>query len=704
MDTLIYYICIPFGYLMRLCSRVLSDYGLAIILFTLATKLILLPISVWIHKNSILMVKIQPMVNMIKVKYYGDADAIADEQAKLFKREKYRPLLSLIPLVLQIVLLLAVVEIIYNPIEYLFGFSSDVSLAVGSFLGLDTSASSLQLDIIKAIQGGALGTDSAALSSMLIEGVSAETVSALREAALGFDLTFLGLDISVIPSQVWGVYLLVPVIAGLSSWVLCFTQNASNVIQHEQGALSKYGLMAVSVGISLYLGFFVPSGIALYWVASNLFSVAQMYALNAVINPKKYVDYDALEASRRALDELDALDGELDKATARELRRREKLDYKRFFSIVNKHLVIYSEKSGFYKYFKDLIAALEKRANIVIHYVTNDPDDVIFKVAETRPQIKPYYVGVKKTIPLMMKLEADMVVMTTPDFNKLYIKRSMMKKDVEYIYVPHDMMSVHMGFREGALDEFDTIFCTGQHVEREVRATEAHYGLPPKRLVRFGYPLADGLVAAGDAARAEMKEEGRREILIAPSWQEDNLLDSCIDALLDGLLCDNYHVTVRPHPEYVKRYGTRMNALVERYADRVGEGLTFELDFSTNKSIYTSDLLITDWSGIAPEFCFATRRPAIFINTEIKCLNPNWQNIGCEPVEIGLRNKIGKALDKDELGNIRNEVSELLSRPDEYEARIGEAFDSLIFNHGKAADEGAKYILSRLMELKTDKK
>ena len=88
MDTILYYICIPFGVLMKWCWQLVSDYGVAIILFTLVTKLVLIPVSVWIHKNSILMVKIQPDINFIKAKYFGDADMIADEQAKLFKKHK----------------------------------------------------------------------------------------------------------------------------------------------------------------------------------------------------------------------------------------------------------------------------------------------------------------------------------------------------------------------------------------------------------------------------------------------------------------------------------------------------------------------------------------------------------------------------------------------------------------------------------------
>ncbi|MBR2432857.1 MAG: membrane protein insertase YidC, partial [Clostridia bacterium] len=426
MDTIMYYICIPLGYLMKWCWLLVKDYGLAILLFTLATKLVLLPVSVWIHKNSILMVKIQPSINFLKVNHYGDMDTIADEQAKLFKKEKYHPMLSLIPLVLQLVLLMGVVQIIYHPLEYLFAIDRGTIGAVAEWLGVSIEDSSVQLRIIEAIQSGRLATDT------LIAGVDSAAISDMVSRVADFKLSFLGINLAIVPADVWGIYISVPALAGISSWLLCFTQNASNVIQHEQGKINKYGLMALSVGISLYLGFFVPAGIALYWIAGNLLSVAQMYILNAAINPKKYVDYDELEKSRVALAELEKLDKATKKdADYRKNKAREKADYKRFFSIVNKKLVIYAEKSGFYKYFEGLIRELIKRSNITVHYVTNDPNDIIFEVAKTNTQIKPYYISIKKMIPLMMKLEADMVVMTTPDLDKFYLKRSIMKKDIE---------------------------------------------------------------------------------------------------------------------------------------------------------------------------------------------------------------------------------------------------------------------------------
>jgi len=699
MDTVLYYICIPLGILMKWCWLLVKDYGLAILLFTLATKIVLLPVSVWIHKNSILMVKIQPSINFLKANHYGDMDTIADEQSKLFKKEKYHPMLSLIPLAIQVVLLMGVVQIIYHPLEYLFAFDKSAISAIAEYLGVATEDSSLQLRIIEAIKTGAL-TEGAVIS-----GVDGAVLSDMVSQVSDFRLSFLGINLATVPADVWGIYIAVPVVAGLSSWLLCFTQNLSNVIQHEQGKLSKYGLMAVSVGISLYLGFFVPAGIALYWIASNLFSIAQMYILNAAINPKKYVDYAALEESRAALAEIEKLDESTKKdPDYRKNKARERADYKRFFGIVNKKLVIYAEKSGFYKYFEGLINELTRRSNITIHYITNDPNDIIFEKAKENPSIKPYYIGVKKLIPLMMRLEADMVVMTTPDLDKFYLKRSIMQKDIEYVYIPHDSMSVHMGFREGALDAFDTVFCSGPHVEREIRETEAEYGLKEKTLVRFGYPLVEKLIAAGEEEKKTHAVGGKKEILIAPSWNEDNLLDSCIDGLIEGLMREDYHITVRPHPEYVKRYGARMKAIVDRFEDKVGDMLTFELDFSGNKSIYSADLLITDWSGISVEYCFATKRPAIFVNTKMKVLNPNWQRIKSEPVEISLRNIVGVAIEKEEVERIGDIAADLFERGGEYEERIEELLSGFLFNIGSADKAGADYILESLTQKAKNRK
>ena len=702
MDKIIYYICIPFGYLLKFCYMIVPDYGVAIILFTLLTKLVLMPLSIWIQKNSILMVKMQPEINFMRAGHQGNLDVIAEKQAKIYKREHYHPMLSLIPLILQIVILLGVVQAIYHPLSYMFAVSDGSIANFAGLISADAGDNSIQLQIIDAIKSGQIVADAPTAATM---GMSVEALGGLLSRIASFDAIFLGLNLSIVPSVAWGWYIMVPIVAGASSWAMCFTQNLSNVIQHEQGKLNKYGIMTLSVGLSLYLGLFVPSGIALYWTASNLFSIAVMYLLNACINPKKYVDYRALEESRIALAAAKAY-GKVDKKDPQYklAKKKEKIDYRAFKKVANKHLVFYSEKSGFYKYFKDVIEEILKRSNATIHYVTNDYNDQIFEIAKTEPRIKPYYISLKKSVLLFMLIETDIFVMSTPYLNKYYLKRSMIKSDVEYVYIPHDTMSVHYGFKETALEAFDTVFCVGPHQKNELEKIIEIYKQKPKTLVEFGYPLAEKLIEDGKKALETKVDTGKKEILIAPSWQEDNLLDSCIDDLINGLACEDYHIIVRPHPEYIKRFGYQLNKLVEKYKGFDETKLTFELDFSKNKSVYSSDLLITDWSGIATEFCFATQKPAIFVNTKPKCDNPNWEKIGLEPVEVSLRNKIGVAVEKSELPNIRKVAQELFNKQDEYKQKIQEIYKDFLYNHGTSAEVGAKYLLKSLVEKAKSKK
>lgn len=691
MDTVMYYLCWPLGWIMKWCWELLNNYGLAIILFTLCTKIILLPLSVWVHKNSIKMVTIQPELNRIKAKFYGDRDRIAEEETKLYKRVGYSPFASSIPLLVQIILLMAVVYIIKQPLSHILRLDAGTIAELARLAGVGDVMED-QLTIVQLAQKG------------LLDASAGEGLASALAAIKGLDMHFCGFDLGVIASEVWGKYIWVPVIAGVSSFILCVVQNMINILQVEQSKLSKYGMTVLSVGISLSLGFFVYAGVALYWVASNLFAILQQLLLNKVIDPHKYVDQADLDESRKALADIEALDGKNKKdPKAKEYAKRERADYKKFFKIVNKKLVVYSERSGFYKYFEALIEGLLKSSNLTIHYITSDPEDAMFRRAETEPRIKPYYIGPKKLLTLMMKLDTDICIMTTPDLENFYIKRSLYRKDVEYIYVPHDMMSVHMGFRKGALDHFDTVFATGGHVEREVRSTEKVFDLPAKTIVPFGYPLAEKLEKSYEAM--DKTPHARREILIAPSWQEDNLLDSVVDVLIEQLSADDVHLTVRPHPEYVKRYPDRIAALTEKYKDAPAERLTFELDFTTNTSIYSSDLLITDWSAIAYEFCFSTKKPVLFVNTKIKMENPDYKDIPDIPVEISLRDQVGVSLEKDELpARVNDAARDLLAHGEDWNARITELLHQHLFSYGTNGAVGVKYILTRLRDIQIQKK
>lgn len=693
MDNIVSFIGQLLGYVIRPCYQLTQNYGLAILLFVLISKVVLLPISIWVQKNGIKLVKMQPEINWLKVNHFGDLDTIAEKQADIYKKYNYNALASVIPLLVQVVILLGLVEVIYNPLRYIFCLPEDLSATMvaltGELTGADITSSSIQMTVVNAVKN--VNYQNAFLS------LGNSNISDIISQIQSFQMNFLGLDLSWIPSEMLGITLAVPVFAALSAWIMCVTQNNDQVLQAEQGKANKYGTMAISVGLSLYLGFFVPAGIGLYWISSNLISIAQMYLLNMAINPKKFVDYAELNKSRQALAEIEQLAGGNAKKglfTKDPHAKREKQDYKRFFSILNKHVVFYSEKNGFWKYYKDIVEQLLQRTNIKIHYVTNDPDDQIFELAKKEPRLLPYYIGPRKIITLMMKMDADIVIMTTPDLETYQIKRSKMRKDVKYIYTPHDAMSIHMGFREGAMDHFDAVLCVGPQQIEELRATEKLRETAAKELIPCGYCLLDDLVSGYE--KSNLPKQTRKRVLIAPSWQEDNLLDSVIDELLANLLCDEYQVVVRPHPEYVKRYWSRMEAIMARWADKVGEGLVFETDFSDSTSIWRSDLMITDWSGIAYEYSYTTLRPTLFINTKIKAPNPNWKKIDIIPLEISLRDKIGQSLNKDEITKIKVLAKDMLDNSSQWNEQIMQIRNKNIFNLGSCGEVAATYIINCL--------
>lgn len=610
----------PLAALMEFCYRIIGNYALAIIFFTLLTKVVLLPISAWVHRNGIKMVAMTPELNRIKIEHFGDGDAIADAQQELYKREHYHALASTIPLFIQLILLVGVIG------------------------------------AVRTVLGGA-------------------------QSAL-----------TLVPSEAGCATLLMPLAAGASALALGLAQNHLNPLQREQSAGSQWGTNGVSIGISLLLGAFVPLGVGLYWIASNLLTIVQQVLLNQLIRPEKYVDYEALKASKRELAGMNKLGSGISK----EDKAREKADYKRFFSIANKHLVFYSESNGFYKYFEHTIDYLLAHSNVVIHYVTSDPKDQIFEKAKSESRIKPYYIGEKRLITLMMKMDADIVVMTMSDLENYHIKRSYIRKDVEYVYMFHYPLSTHMVLHTGALDHYDTILCIGEFQFAEIRKQEELNHLPAKKLIACGYGQIEKLRESYAALEKTVRK--RPKVLIAPSWQQDNILDSCIDPMIDELMGKGFEIVIRPHPEYVKRYGPRMDAIVKRYQEKVGDELQFELDFTSNLSIFDSDIVISDWSGTAYEFAFVTLKPTVFVDTPPKINNPDYVKLGIEPQELALRNQVGIRVRPDDLSGMAQRIWALIDEKDAYADKIQEIRDRLIANPGESGKVSAQYLLDSLKE------
>ena len=713
MDTIINFLGSVLGYVMAFCYDLVPNYGVAIIFFTFLTKIILLPVSILVHLNSIKMVKMQPHLNLVKANHFGDQDAISEEQLKLYRQYNYHPMLGLIPLFIQIVLLMGVINVIYNPLQHILRLPAQtLTEAVNRFSelsGTGVEVSSIQILLADAIGKGEYIEQ---LSSILGEGEIARVQ--------GFDMEFLGVNLADIPSRMdvnggvyrsfvgtredlsWGTFarvMCIPFLAAFCAWLLCVVQNRINVLQSEQGKFNKFSTMFLSVGLSFYLGFFVPAGVGLYWMAGNVFAILQLVFLNFIINPRKFIDYELLESSRVALGKAAARRPREQRSLfARDpYRARERQDYKRFYSLRNKQLVFYSEKNGFYKYYQNIIEYIMEHSDLTIDYVTNDPKDAVFELAGERFRV--YYIGDKRIISFMMKMDANVVVMTTPDLEKYHIKRSLVRKDIEYIYVPHSINSSNLTLRTGAVNHFDTYFSPGPRAEREIRAIERLYGARPKTIVHWGSGLLDNMIR--DYGDMPKNGSDTKTILVAPSWQEDNILDLCIEELLDELVKTDYRIIVRPHPQYLRFGMDRLLALEGLYGKY--ENVTFQKDFSSTDTVYMSDLVITDWSSIGFEYSFATLKPTLSINTPMKVMNPEWQKIDVEPFDIAIRNAVGKSIDVEELPRVTGVIEELLGAPHVYEDRIRAVREEELFHIGDTGEIGGRYILDAVKRVEDNK-
>ena len=319
---------------MKFCYDVVPNYGLVILLFTILVKIILLPVSIMLHKNSIKMVKMQPELNFIKANNFGATDQIGEEQIKLYKKYNYHPMLGVVPLLIQLVLLMGVIDVIYKPLRHILRFPAErVAEATAQFIsltGMNPESRTVQIAIVDAVRNGKYLNEMGAI---------------LGQDALiriqNFHMNFLGINLADIPSQVGGVLILVPILAAFCAWLLCVVQNKANVLQSEQGKVNKIGTMMLSVGLSLYLGFFVPAGVGVYWMYGNLTAILQLFFLNAIISPKKYIDYEELEKSKVALAKVSRRARANKKLFERDpYREKEKQDYKRFYKTRNKKLVI----------------------------------------------------------------------------------------------------------------------------------------------------------------------------------------------------------------------------------------------------------------------------------------------------------------------------------------------------------------------------
>lgn len=350
-------------------------------------------------------------------------------------------------------------------------------------------------------------------------------------------------------------------------------------------------------------------------------------------------------------------------------------------------VAFYSEMGSDRIYFEEMITRLLTDHHQPVLYLTSSEKDPM--LAYPHPDFHPLYIGAGTLRNLAFRdLNVKVFVMTLPDLETYELKRSV--NPVHYVYVFHSLVSTHMIYRDKAFDAYDTIFCVGPHHEVELREAEQLFGLKEKTFVPHGYPRIDKIMADYQSYLQTATSSADKylvDVLIAPSWGENSITNQCLHPVIQILLDNGYKVTFRPHPMTGRDEPKRIEQVQEAFADN--NNFQLDLDIANPESLYRSDIMISDWSGVALEFSLVTEKPVLFIDIPRKMNNKNFGRFQAVPVEVSLREQLGGVVSPDHLEQLPLTLAQLLKQPPH---TIADIRSQLIYNIGNSSEVGAAQI------------
>ena len=354
-----------------------------------------------------------------------------------------------------------------------------------------------------------------------------------------------------------------------------------------------------------------------------------------------------------------------------------------------KKVVFYSESFQDWHHLKPLLNALLDD-DIAVTYVTSDDKDPgLLKLSN---KYRSIYIGKGFFRILFFQfLRAKLLILTMMDLNNFELKRSM--HPVHYVYIFHSLTSTHMVDTEKSFDHYDTIFCAGPHQKKEIELREKNKDLKAKNLVPYGYPRIEKLIQLSSKPKNEKKV-----ILLAPTWGEQSIINLMGMEICSIILNQGYSLILRPHHETIKRSPQLIDEIENKYSHLE----TFRLvrEMGDSESLLQSDLLICDWSGTAIEYAFGLEKPIIFIDIPPRVRNPNWREIQSEPLEMSIREKVGRVICPSKLDELPSSISQLLNEDQLSSSPIKSLREEFIYNLSRSEITGREEIKRLLKTLK----
>jgi len=364
----------------------------------------------------------------------------------------------------------------------------------------------------------------------------------------------------------------------------------------------------------------------------------------------------------------------------------------------SRQIVIYAESGQDWHHYAPVIAEITGRHKKIVCYVSSDPNDP--GLSQSDPSILPFCVGAGLfRIMFFQMLEADVMLTQMLDLGNLELKRSV--HPVHYIYMFHSLISTHLADYANSFDNYESILCAGPHQKAEIRKRESLHGLKPKRLFEHGYHRLEQLIAA-DRKAPEIANRGDIHVLVAPSWGEQTILNLCGKELIGILLNAGFHVTLRPH------FQTRWNTpeVLEGIFASYGDNPRFALveQMSESDSLYDSHVMITDWSGAGMDYGMGLEKPVLYIDVPPKTRNDTYHELGMEPFESYVRDKIGAILAPDRLAEAPAVILSLLENPGQFSQRVRQLREECVFNLGCSSEAAGRAVVEVADEIANERR
>ena len=286
MSTIGYYICVPFAWLVRLFYNLTNSYGVALILFTLVIKLIMLPFQMKSKKSMMRMSRVSGQMQELQKRYAKNQAKLQEEMQKLYEEEGVNPMSGCLWSLIPFPILIALYSIIRQPITRMMFDKATGTPALKD--GLYQLASYGQINLVKAVQEMGLSTP---------------------EGWFDMNYNFLGLDLTATPWEyvknftfTWAVIgvILIPILAGLSQFVFSKLTMKTQPQADAAGGASMKSMMYMMPLMSVYIAFIMPAALGVYWIAQSVFSLIQEAILNKTFSAKLSEEEEARFQARQA--------------------------------------------------------------------------------------------------------------------------------------------------------------------------------------------------------------------------------------------------------------------------------------------------------------------------------------------------------------------------------------------------------------------